>query len=81
MPEPTIKLRCMIADCFFGQVERFACLYTSHVSNLSFYSPNKSYRGRMDHMAHEEEPPFANASPAGLSSQRPVTFPASAGIE
>lgn len=29
---------------FAHQVERFACLYTSHVSNLSFYSPNKSYR-------------------------------------
>lgn len=39
---------------FAHQVERFACLYTSHVSNLSFYSPNKSYRGRMDCMAHEE---------------------------
>ena len=25
------------------QVERFACLYTSHVSNLSFYSPDKSF--------------------------------------
>lgn len=41
---------------FAHQVERFACLYTSHVSNLAFYSPDKSYRGRMDHMAHEENP-------------------------
>ena len=29
---------------FGHQVERFACLYTSHVSNLCFYSPDKSYR-------------------------------------
>lgn len=35
------------------QVERFACLYASHVSNLMFYSPNKSYRGRVESMAHE----------------------------
>lgn len=26
------------------QIERFACLYTSHVSNLLYYSPTKSYR-------------------------------------
>lgn len=26
------------------QIERFACLYASHVSNLSFYSPDKSWR-------------------------------------
>jgi 5' nucleotidase family len=38
------------------QLERFACLYTSHVSNLCFYSPTKSYRARMNHMAHEEAP-------------------------
>lgn len=38
------------------QVERFACIYASHVSNLMFYSPLKSYRGRVDSMAHEEDP-------------------------
>lgn len=37
------------------QIERFACLYTSHVSNLMFYSPLKSHRGRVDSMAHEDE--------------------------
>ena len=37
-----------------SQLERFACLYTSHVSNLAFYSPEKSYRGRMDYMAHDD---------------------------
>lgn len=26
------------------QIERFACLYTSHVGNLLFYSPHKSFR-------------------------------------
>lgn len=44
------------------QVERFACLYTSHVSNMSFYSPDKCYRARMDHMAHEEDPIFSSSS-------------------
>jgi hypothetical protein len=34
---------------------RFACLYTSHVSNLIFYSPLKSWRGKQDMMTHEEE--------------------------
>lgn len=38
------------------QIERFACLYTSHVGNLIFHSPRKSYRGRVDRMAHEEDP-------------------------
>ena len=36
------------------QVERFACMYTSHVSNMMFYSPLKSYRGRVDSMSHED---------------------------
>jgi 5'-nucleotidase len=40
---------------FAHQMERFACLYTSHVSNLAFVSPDKSYMGRMDLMAHEFE--------------------------
>lgn len=37
------------------QMERFACLYTSHVSNLIFYSPLKSWRGKPDVMIHEDE--------------------------
>lgn len=37
------------------QIERFACLYTSHVSNMTFYSPLKSYKGRLDTLAHEQE--------------------------
>ncbi|TXG52221.1 hypothetical protein EZV62_021390 [Acer yangbiense] len=38
---------------FAHQVERFACLYTSHVSNLSLYSPDKYYRPSEDYMPHE----------------------------
>jgi hypothetical protein len=37
------------------QVERFACLYTSHVTNLCYYSPDKSYRTTEDFMPHELE--------------------------
>ncbi|KAK9843987.1 hypothetical protein WJX81_001142 [Elliptochloris bilobata] len=56
---------------FAHQVERFACLYTSHVSNLHFYSPDKCYRGRMDHMAHEEESVFEEAASCLLPRKRP----------
>ncbi|GMY28418.1 exocyst complex component SEC3A isoform X3 [Fagus crenata] len=35
------------------QVERFACLYTSQVSNLGLYSPHKYYRPSEDFMPHE----------------------------
>jgi hypothetical protein len=37
------------------QVERFACLYTSHVTNLCYYSPDKSYHTTEDFMPHELE--------------------------
>jgi uncharacterized protein (DUF1684 family) len=40
---------------FSHQVERFACLYTSHVTNLCYYSPDKSYRTTEDFMPHELE--------------------------
>lgn len=40
---------------FAHQVERFACLYTSQVTNLCYYSPDKSYRTREDFMPHEFE--------------------------
>ncbi|KAF5835375.1 purine 5'-nucleotidase [Dunaliella salina] len=39
---------------FAHQIERYACLYTSHVSNLAYYSPNKRWQGRCDIMAHED---------------------------
>lgn len=48
------------------QAERFACLYTSHVANLALYSPYKCYRGRMDSLAHEEEPVFGGGLPSSL---------------
>ncbi|KAJ8762255.1 hypothetical protein K2173_007411 [Erythroxylum novogranatense] len=38
---------------FAHQVERFACLYTSQVSNLGLYSPSKYYRPSEDYMPHE----------------------------
>ncbi|XP_023002285.1 5'-nucleotidase domain-containing protein 4-like isoform X1 [Cucurbita maxima] len=38
---------------FAHQVERFACLYSSQVSNLSLYSPAKYYRPNEDFMPHE----------------------------
>lgn len=38
---------------FAHQVERFACLYTSQVTNLCFYSPDKCYRTSEDFMPHE----------------------------
>ncbi|XP_020680382.1 cytosolic purine 5'-nucleotidase isoform X2 [Dendrobium catenatum] len=38
---------------FAHQVERFACLYTSQVTNLGLYSPDKYYRPTEDFMPHE----------------------------
>ncbi|BBN15660.1 hypothetical protein MPTK1_6g21370 [Marchantia polymorpha subsp. ruderalis] len=38
---------------FGHQVERFACLYTSQVTNLCHYSPDKLYRPTEDYMPHE----------------------------
>ncbi len=38
---------------FGAQVEEYACLYTSRVSNLQFYSPQQHFRSPRDVMAHE----------------------------
>lgn len=38
---------------FAHQVERFACLYTSKVTNMGLYSPDKYYRPSEDFMPHE----------------------------
>ncbi|CAI9755870.1 unnamed protein product [Fraxinus pennsylvanica] len=38
---------------FAHQVERFACLYTSQVTNLGLYSPDKYYRPGDEFMPHE----------------------------
>eukprot|EP00249_Psilotum_nudum_P012574 c23862_g1_i1 orf=340-2247(-) len=40
---------------FAHQVERFACLYSSQVTNLCYYSPDKSYRTSEDFMPHEHK--------------------------
>jgi len=37
---------------FAHQIQRFACLYTSHIGNLRGYSPEKSYRTGSDAMPH-----------------------------
>ncbi|MFI5306690.1 MAG: 5'-nucleotidase domain-containing protein, partial [Polyangiales bacterium] len=38
---------------FGEQVERYACVYTDRVSNLSCYSPSHFVRGPRHRMAHE----------------------------
>ncbi|MDP9151327.1 MAG: HAD-IG family 5'-nucleotidase [Myxococcota bacterium] len=38
---------------FGSQVEEYACLYTSRVSNFLLYSPQQYYRSPRDEMAHE----------------------------
>ncbi|GAB4817277.1 hypothetical protein N2152v2_004323 [Parachlorella kessleri] len=44
------------------QIERFACTYTSHCTNLLYYSPHKSWKGRLDVLAHEEDSYFGTNS-------------------
>jgi 5'-nucleotidase len=38
---------------FGEQVEAYACVYTSRVSNFRHYSPNRHFRGPRDRMPHE----------------------------
>jgi HAD superfamily 5'-nucleotidase-like hydrolase len=38
---------------FAAQVENYACLYTSRLTNLRHYSPNLSYRSSRDLMPHD----------------------------
>ena len=40
---------------FGAQVEDYACVYTSRVSNFLNYSPQQKFRSRRDRMAHELE--------------------------
>ena len=42
-------------SCFGSQVEDYACLYTSRVSNFLLYSPQQYFRSPRDEMAHELE--------------------------
>lgn len=39
---------------FAAQVENYACLYTSRLTNLRFYSPEKTFRGANDTMPHDQ---------------------------
>jgi hypothetical protein len=48
---------------FGEQVEQYACLYTSRVSNFLFYSPAQYFRSPRDLMPHE----VAGAPTAGLA--------------
>jgi len=38
---------------FSDQLENFACIYTSRVTNFLFYSPKQYFRSPMEIMAHE----------------------------
>ncbi|SMF21933.1 HAD-IG family 5'-nucleotidase [Pseudobacteriovorax antillogorgiicola] len=38
---------------FAQQVESFACLYCTKITNLSFYSPNQKFRSLRDQLPHE----------------------------
>lgn len=66
---------------FAEQVERFACLYTSHVANLLLTSPNKSYSSGMDLLPHETAvQSSAAATPHPSSSNTPLGSPRAIGI-
>jgi len=54
-------------SCFGSQVEDYACLYTSKVSNFLLYSPQQYFRSPRDEMAHETAVRgLTNGDPAGL---------------
>jgi HAD superfamily 5'-nucleotidase-like hydrolase len=52
-------------SCFGSQVEDYACLYTSRVSNFLLYSPQQYFRSPRDEMAHE----MASGVPAPAGSR------------
>jgi HAD superfamily 5'-nucleotidase-like hydrolase len=56
---------------FGEQIENYACLYTSRVSNLVFYSPMQYFRSPRAAMAHERAAP-ARISPWGDEHGAPV---------
>lgn len=55
-------------------MERFACLYTSHVRNLCLYSPYVKFRGRVDVMAHEQSK-FSDDSLASEAAAQHAEMP------
>lgn len=50
---------------FGSQVEQYACLYTSRVSNFVFYSPLQVFRSPREVMPHERAGPFGWSTFAG----------------
>jgi len=56
---------------FGEQIENYACLYTSRVSNLVFYSPMQYFRSPRAAMAHERAAP-ARISPWGDEHGAPL---------
>jgi HAD superfamily 5'-nucleotidase-like hydrolase len=56
---------------FGEQIEVYACIYTSRVSNLVFYSPMQYFRSPRAAMAHEREAPV-RISPWGDAHAAPV---------
>ena len=56
---------------FGEQIEVYACIYTSRVSNLVFYSPMQYFRSPRAAMAHEREAPI-RISPWGDAHAAPV---------
>ncbi len=51
---------------FGEQVEQYACLYTSRVSNLLHYSPMQYFRSPRDFMPHERSAPRGPADYGGV---------------
>ena len=56
---------------FGEQIENYACIYTSRVSNLVFYSPMQYFRSPRAAMAHERSAP-ARISPWGDEHAAPI---------
>ena len=47
------KTRQLSMDAPWSQVQDYACLYTSHASNLAFIAPDTSFRAPSDLMPHD----------------------------
>ena len=73
-------------NCRFGeQVEHYACLYTSRVSNLLFYSPMQYFRSPREAMPHERHvlhmAPYGDEHGAPAAGDRPSKTSESAADE
>jgi 5'-nucleotidase len=42
------------ASFYAGLASRYSCVYTSHVSNLLWYSPNATFKSLADRLVHDE---------------------------